>query len=147
MLISATRRLQYAIGHRVFRHESKCRHLHGHNYVFFLTAESIEDGSPAGLDPLGRVIDFGVLKELFGSWLETNWDHGFLLWDADDEAIAAIRMLPGQKYSLLPYNPTAENMARFLLDEIGPKLLVNRNIRLVKVVVYETENCIVEVRA
>ena len=140
MRISATRRFQYAIGHRVCRHESKCRHLHGHNFVFFLTAESIENVGPEGLDAKGRVIDFGVLKEKFGTWLEITWDHGFVLWEGDDEAIAAVRLVPGQKLSLIPYNPTAENLARLLLEEVGPRLLLNSSVRLSSVKVYETEN-------
>jgi 6-pyruvoyltetrahydropterin/6-carboxytetrahydropterin synthase len=138
-MITATRRLQYAIGHRVYKHESKCRALHGHNYVFLLTARAPE------LDALGRVIDFGVLKERFGTWLEMHWDHGFLLWEQDEEAIAAVRMVSGQKYSLLPWNPTAENIARFLLEVVGPRLLQDTHVELMRVVVYETENCIAEV--
>lgn len=138
-MITATRRLQYAIGHRVHKHESKCRALHGHNYVFFLTARAPE------LDELGRVVDFGVLKERFGSWLEMHWDHGFLLWEGDEEAIAAVRMVSGQKCALLPWNPTAENIARFLLEVVGPRLLQDTHVELMRVVVYETENCIAEV--
>jgi 6-pyruvoyltetrahydropterin/6-carboxytetrahydropterin synthase len=132
--------LQYAIGHRVFRHEGKCAQLHGHNYVFFLTAEAPK------LDSVGRVIDFGVLKERFGSWLELHWDHGMVLWREDEEAIAAVRMVSGYKLALLPYNPTAENLARFLLETVGPSVLKDSGVRLTKVIVYETENCIAEVQ-
>lgn len=139
-LIKATRRLQYAIGHRVHAHESKCKNLHGHNYVFYLEASAPE------LDPLGRVVDFGVLKEKFGSWLELHWDHGFLLWERDDEAIAAVRYLAGSKLYLMPWNPTAENMAKFLLEKIGPQLLGDGPLRLTRVIIYETENCIAEAR-
>jgi 6-pyruvoyltetrahydropterin/6-carboxytetrahydropterin synthase len=144
MKITATRRLQYAIGHRVFRHESKCRHLHGHNFVFFLTAESVVDVGPDGLDPQGRVIDFGALKEGIGAWLERAWDHGVVLFDQDDEAIAAVRMVSGQKLFLLPWNPTAENLGRYLLQHVGPATLP-KTVRLTKVVVWETENGIAEV--
>jgi 6-pyruvoyltetrahydropterin/6-carboxytetrahydropterin synthase len=138
MRITATRRLQYAIGHRVFKHEGKCAVLHGHNFVFFLTAEA-----PA-LDVVGRVIDFGMLKALFGPWLEENWDHGFVLWSEDAEAIHAVSVVAGQKLYLLPYNPTAENLARFLLEFVGPKLLKGSPVRLTKIVVWETENGLAE---
>lgn len=137
-MITATRRLQYAIGHRVFKHESKCRNLHGHNYVFFLTAEAPE------LDSIGRVVDFGVLKERFGSWLEARWDHGFILWEKDDEAIAAVRYLSGSKLHVVPFNPTAENMAEFILRELGPQVLAGTGVRLIRVVIHETENCFAE---
>lgn len=141
MRYRATRRLQFAIGHRVHKHESKCRNLHGHNFVFFLTAERDEEA----LDGLGRVIDFGVLKERLGGWLERMWDHGMVLWDADEEAIAAVRYCPGSKVFLLPYNPTAENLGRYILEVVGPQVLARTGVRLVRVTVYETENGIAEV--
>lgn len=141
MRITATRRLQYAIGHRVYNHESKCRNLHGHNFVFFLTAEGTSDPQ----DTLGRVIDFGVLKEKLGTWLECHWDHGMLLWEGDEALIAGVRYAGGQKLFLLPYNPTAENMCKYLLEIVGPKVLEGTRVRLVKVTIHETENGIAEV--
>lgn len=139
----ATRRLQYAIGHRVPRHESKCRHLHGHNFVFFLTFEA------EFLDDAGRVFDFGEMKTLFGTWIEENWDHGFILWKEDTAALAAMDVFSrvsglDQKVYVLPQAPTAENLAVHLLEVVGPKLLEHKRLRLVKVVVYETENGIAE---
>ncbi len=139
--VSAVRKLQFCAGHRIYKHESKCRHLHGHNYQVFFHAEAKE------LDHLGRVIDFGVLKERFLPWLEANWDHGFILWDKDKEGIAALRAVPEQKLFLLGNNPTAENMALYLLTEVAPLLLVDSDVRVSKVVLWETENCFVEVVA
>jgi 6-pyruvoyltetrahydropterin/6-carboxytetrahydropterin synthase len=135
--ITATRRLQYAIGHRVYRHEGKCADLHGHNFVFFLKAAGKQDS-------LGRIIDFGVLKNLFGEWLELNWDHGMVLYEKDEAAIAGIRLVGGKLF-LLPWNPTAENLALYLLEVVGPNLLKGTAVKLISVQVYETENGIAEV--
>lgn len=137
MTISATRRLQFCAGHRVHQHESKCRNLHGHNYVVFLKVV----GTTSALDNLGRVIDFGSLKQHFGTWIDENWDHGMILWEDDSEAIAAVKRVGEQKLFLLPQNPTAENMARYLLEEVGPRLLSGTSIELVEVTLWETENC------
>lgn len=142
MRIRATRRVQFAIGHRVMGHEGKCRHMHGHNFVFFLTAERNQDLQD--LDAVGRVVDFGVLKERVGEWIERNWDHGFVVATQDDEAVHAMGCVEEQKYFLLPYNPTAENLARFLLTDVGPLALVGTGVHLVKVTVHETENGIAE---
>lgn len=38
--ISCTRRLTFAAGHRVWKHEGKCAHPHGHNYVVEVTARA-----------------------------------------------------------------------------------------------------------
>lgn len=132
--ISCTRRIQFCAGHRVFNHESKCRNLHGHNYVVLFEAS-------AKLDDLGRVIDFSVLKEKLGGWIDRNWDHGFILFEQDSIAIELIRGIAGQKLFLMPTNPTAENMASYLLDKVCPGLLHSTGVEITSVRVWETENC------
>ncbi len=52
----------------------------------------------------------------------------------------AAESIEGQKLYLLRTNPTAENLARFVLEEVGPRVLKGTGVRLVKVVVEETEN-------
>ena len=138
--IQAVRRIQFCAGHRVMGHEGLCACLHGHNYVAFFHAEADD------LDSVGRVIDFGVLKEKLGGWVDEYWDHGFVYF-ADDAEVAEIfvRQVPEHKRFVLPYNPTAENMARYLLEVVGPEQLAGAGVRLVKVVLWETENCFAEV--
>ncbi|MFY0580463.1 6-pyruvoyl trahydropterin synthase family protein [Cystobacter fuscus] len=140
--IHAVRRFQFAAGHRVHQHESKCKNLHGHNYVVHFHAEADE-----GLDALGRVIDFGVLKQRLGEWLEENWDHGFLLWKKDEEALEAVHRVRGQKLCTLDRNPTAENLALLLLHEVAPRVLEGTGVHVTRVVLWETENCYVEVQS
>ena len=139
--IHAVRRIQFAAGHRVFQHESKCRNLHGHNYVAFFHARA-----ESGLDAIGRVIDFSVLKQRLGGWVDENWDHGFLVWEKDAEALEAVRRVPGQKVYVTKRNPTAENMALELLHEVGPRVLAGTGVMLTRVVLWETENCYAEVQ-
>lgn len=141
MTVTATRRYQFCAGHRVHNHESKCRNMHGHNYVVFFTAERVD----CPLDDLGRVIDFGVLKEKLGGWIDEHWDHGFLLWEKDTEVFDAIGMVEGQNFYALPYNPTAENMAKFLLTVVAPMVLDGTGVRVTKVTLWETENVYAEV--
>jgi 6-pyruvoyltetrahydropterin/6-carboxytetrahydropterin synthase len=134
-MITCTRRLQFCSGHRVHGHEGKCRHLHGHNYVVMLTA------SADALDDLGRVIDFSVLKARLGGWIDQHWDHGCVIWDGDTEAQAAVLACQPAKLFLLPSNPTAENMADYLLRVVGPEVLADTGIGLTAVRLWETENC------
>ena len=136
----AVRRIQFCAGHRVLGHEGKCAHLHGHNYVAFFHAEG------DGLDRVGRVIGFGLLKEKLGGWVDEHWDHGFIFYEEDGEVAEIFRkQLPNHKRFALPCNPTAENMARYLLEVVGPRQLQGTGVRLVKVVLWETENCFAEV--
>ena len=118
-------------------HEGKCRNLHGHQYAVLLEARGLDES----LDTLGRVIDFSVLKAEVGAWIEQEWDHGFLLYDQDREAIGACDRVEGQKMFLLPANPTAENIAEHLLRVVCPMLLDRRGVQVRKVTVWETPNC------
>lgn len=137
---SIMRRLTFCAGHRVHGHESKCRHPHGHNYVVYVTARPIQ-----WLDSIGRVIDFSVLKDKLGTWLDQNWDHAFLLWRGDEEMTAVYASHSDWKHYVLPTNPTAENMAAYLLNVICPELFQQTGISITAVVVEETENCVAEV--
>lgn len=137
--ITAVRRIQFCAGHRVWKHGGPCSHLHGHNYVAFFHAAAAE------LDHLGMVIDFGVLKTRLGGWIQEHWDHGFICHAEDTEALGALARIPGQKVFELDANPTSENMARYLLHTVGPRQLADTGVTLVKVVLWETENCYAEV--
>lgn len=138
--ISAVRRIQFCAGHRVYKHESKCANFHGHNYVAYFHARS------SGLDQVGRVIDFSVLKEKIGNWIDTNWDHGFIYFRDDLLSVELFEnQLTHQKSFKLFTNPTAENMASYLLNCVCPAALDGTGVEVFKVVLWETENCFSEV--
>lgn len=144
MDITCTRRVQFCAGHRLLGHESKCSHLHGHNYVALFHARASE------LDVVGRVIDFSVLKEKLGGWIDKHWDHGFICNLADKETMALLQSASvwfpnGQKKYAMPANPTAENMAEYLLRVVAPEVMAGTGVDVVKVTLWETENCFAEV--
>lgn len=138
MNVTVMRRIRFNAGHRLLGHEGKCANFHGHNYVadVFVTAS---DDSRAAVDDLGRVIDFAELKAVLKDWIDENWDHGFVLSCDDENGIAAIRSVVPTKYFLLPDNPTAENMARYLLETVCPVLLASYGVDAVRVALWETE--------
>jgi 6-pyruvoyltetrahydropterin/6-carboxytetrahydropterin synthase len=136
-MITITRRLEFDAGHRIARHESKCRHPHGHRYALEVTCQSPR------LDECGRVIDFAKIKEVVGNWLEDNLDHAFLVDERDDVMLAMLRA--GEhgiafRHFRLPGEPTAENLARLLLAKCR-ELLSPLQIMVVRVRLYETPNC------
>jgi hypothetical protein len=96
---------------------------------------------PDVLDALGRIIDFGAIKAKIGTWLDTHWDHTAILWDKDQSLADAVAGITGQRIYLLPYNPTAENMARYLFEQVCPAQLEGTGIRCSRVRVHETPNC------
>ena len=133
-MITATRYHDFSAGHRVHGHESKCAHIHGHNYRvhFTVTADA--------LDKLGRVLDFSVINSRLCQWLEEYWDHKFLVFVKDPLAGRLVELDPNGVV-VVHFNPTAENMAQYLLAYVGPHQLEGTGCRLIKVVVEETRKC------
>lgn len=124
-------------GHRVHGHESKCAHLHGHNYrITFVCAGD-------GLDSVGRVIDFSRIKALLCMWVEEEWDHRFLVHENDPFA-KVLKGIDEHGTVIVPFNPTAENMAEHLVEVVGPEMLAGTGIRLVRCIVEETRKCSVQ---
>jgi 6-pyruvoyltetrahydropterin/6-carboxytetrahydropterin synthase len=129
-MTTITRRLEADIGHRLLKHEGKCRNLHGHRYVFEVTV--------AGkLDVVGRVIDFSVVKEIVGGWIDEYWDHGFIGQEGDP-LLQVCRDL-NLKHFELRCPPTAENLAQHVFA-ISTNFLSGRALRVMKVVCRETPN-------
>ena len=115
----------FAAAHRLREYEGACERLHGDNYrvVVAIRAETV--------DSTGMVVDFkifkGALREVIGIL-----DHRCLNDDIPDFGEGAL-------------NPTAENMAEYLLNTIAPRWLTEPLV-CTRVVVRETPNCWAEVR-
>lgn len=168
MSYTVIRSHEICAGHRVVGHESKCRHLHGHNYKFhFKVAPKHGCGKVLrrgklienGLDKVGRVIDFSVVKTTLCQWLEDNWDHKFLHWE-NDSVINSLIVVASTEFArennlvkdedydpfvdslvALPFNPTAENLAAYMVNVIGPQLLDEHGVQLVECTIEETSKC------
>lgn len=137
---TAVRKIHFCYGHRVMNHESKCATLHGHNAVVWIHATPIK-----GLDQLGRVVDFSVLKDVVGGWIDSHWDHTMILFKDDTKTVDLVNLAPSfKKPYILDKNPTAENLAHHLLYEVCPKILKGKGIIVHKITFYETENCYAE---
>ncbi|MCA9132614.1 MAG: 6-carboxytetrahydropterin synthase [Planctomycetales bacterium] len=138
MSLIIMRRIKFCAGHRLFGHGGKCEHFHGHNYVaeFFVTGEQV--------DAVGRVLDFSDLKARTKGWIDEHWDHSFLVYEADHNAIEALQRVQPSRLFKLPYNPTAENMARYLLEVMCPQVLEGSGARAVRVRIWETDESYAE---
>ena len=127
--------------HRVPRHESKCAAWHGHRY-----AVEIHCAAEA-LDDRGRIIDFGVVKELVGGWIDRRWDHTALIMRGDPdpatEVIARSNESAGRPVYWMDGAPTAENIVAELA-RVALGLLEPHGVEVVKVRLWETPNCAAE---
>ena len=135
MKTQAVRIIKFDAGHRVVNHESKCRTLHGHEYKAEIFAEADT------LDSLGRIIDFSIIKQYIGSWIDNNWDHNLIIFK-DDPDIELIKQISGAKSAFITdFNPTAENIAKHMVENIAPDILKGTGCVLIKCSVEETRKC------
>ena len=127
--------------HRVVDHTSKCRHCHGHSYLYDLTFEydTITD--------IGYSIDFAELKRVGVQWLEDNMDHGALLNPTDSVLINACKEL-NSKVWLMSLNgagnycnPSVENIAVEVFLAMEVLFRNTPNLRPHAIKIYETPNC------
>lgn len=140
-----TRRLEWDAAHRVLRHESKCATLHGHRYVALVTFTA------DALDSCGRVVDFSVVKEKLGGWIDENWDHTTIVNKDDVQLYVFCSTDNVERGKRRPFlingEPTAENIADVLLQVAQLMLEEAHGIKVVSVEVFETPNCSALVRA
>lgn len=137
-MITAERYHDICAGHRVYGHESKCAHLHGHNYRFHFKVKAISESKP--VDSVGRVMDFSVIKSKLAMWLEDNWDHKFLIWEHDPAKNALFDLDP-EGVIFTPFNPTAENIAAYFINIIAPIQLKGTGCVLIECKIEETAKC------
>ena len=138
MALTIMRRIKFCAGHRLMNHGGKCENFHGHNYVadFFVQGDEQDD--------VGRVIDFSDLKRRVKGWLDEHWDHSFLIHKDDDNARRALEMVKPHRIFVMPYNPTAENMAKYLLEEMCPEALAGSGAKACRVRIWETDESYAE---
>ena len=106
----------FAAGHALRNYRGKCENVHGHNYRCQGTLEGEQ------LDSIGLLVDFVELKRVVHTVLD-RMDHQWL------------NEFP--PFDVL--NPSAENMAKYIYDEVKGELKTGEGVRIAMVRLWETD--------
>lgn len=148
-MMTATRRVEWDMAHRVPGHLNLCRELHGHRYVAEVTVVLPSgDVEPGTLTPTaGMVEDFGVVRDECRAAFLDAWDHATMLC-ADDPLVAIFRDvhargIPGLgRLVVVPGAPTAEYLAARIAGLVQYRLAsTGSSLAVSQVRVRETPNC------
>ena len=115
-MFEATIEETFAAGHALRNYHGKCENPHGHNYRCKLTVEG------ESLDDAGLLVDFVELKRALHEVVD-RMDHQWL------------NDLP--PFDIL--NPSAENMARHICEEVGRSIGSKNGVRIRSVRLWETD--------
>jgi 6-pyruvoyltetrahydropterin/6-carboxytetrahydropterin synthase len=126
-MYKVTRVIHFCYGHRLLNYDGKCRNLHGHN-----GRVEIELFSET-LNPFGMVRDFGDIKKIVQTWIDSELDHKMILCRRDP-------LLPSlnqfqEPVFLVDENPTAEVICKLIYDYALSQQLPISMVRL-----WETKN-------
>jgi 6-pyruvoyltetrahydropterin/6-carboxytetrahydropterin synthase len=115
---------KFASGHALRNYKGKCENVHGHNYRVEVTLEGEH------LDSTGLLVDFVELKRVLNVILD-RMDHQFL------NDVPPFDVL----------NPSAENMAKYIFDELKTGLEGKAPARVSSIRLWETDSCSATYRA
>ena len=113
-MYTVTKRIEISAAHRLdLPYESKCENPHGHNWIIEVEVSS------ESLNISGMVVDFTLISKI-------------------------VKKLDHQNLNcILNFNPTAENIAQWIVNEIETEInkqkLYHNNIHVSKVTVQESE--------
>lgn len=108
------KRFKIEVGHTVRNASSyRCSHsYHGHSAVIDVFFEGRQ------LDNAQMLMDFGLMKEVIGSWIDSQ-DHCMVLCNKDDPETIEFFKKFNDRYIILPFNPTAEMLSIFIMHYVN----------------------------
>ena len=109
-------------GHRVPNHKSKCKHMHGHRYRW----EAVIEGDiiqTSGVSDEGMLMDFTDVSAILNEYIHDVVDHAFIVYEGDKEALVALSHMGEEHRTLIvPFIPTAENLAKWAFEQVEPHI-------------------------
>tara|TARA_A100001037_G_scaffold29148_1_gene23163 strand:- start:356 stop:733 length:378 start_codon:yes stop_codon:yes gene_type:complete len=96
--------------------------MHGHRYRW----EAELDGdvvTQRGVSDEGMLMDFSDISDILNKHIHDIVDHAFIVYEGDHEAIGALSMMNDEHRTLVvPFIPTAENLAKWAYEQVRPHI-------------------------
>lgn len=107
--------VDFEAAHRIEKYPGKCNRLHGHNWSVEVNVVGTV------LNDLGMLIDFRELKQEVNAVI-MQLDHIYL----------------NEMPAFQEQNPTAENIARYIYEELEKRAVFTKDIKLQSIKVWES---------
>ena len=98
-----------------------------------------------GVSEEGMLMDFSDVKSILMEHVHDVIDHAFVVYEGDDAARAACELMgDGHRTVVVPFIPTAENLAKWAFDAVAPHITsaYGNRLRLVAMHCRETPKSI-----
>ena len=139
MSTSIRRWVETDTGHRIPNHKSKCRNLPGHRYRWEAELEG-EVVTREGASEEGMLIDFGDVSKILEEHIHDVVDHAFIVYENDVEAMRALSVMgESHKTLVVPFVPTAENLAKWAFSIVEPRIKTVYGNKLILVALHVRE--------
>ncbi|MDA3881998.1 MAG: 6-carboxytetrahydropterin synthase QueD [Bacteroidales bacterium] len=133
--IRITKEFVFDMAHALHEYNGLCRNIHGHTYklqVCLKGAINEDSSSPTK----GMVMDFGDLKKIVKTDIVDRFDHALVLNKEHDPHEDIKKFQQEDKYIIVPFQPTCENLVAYFAEYIFNKL--PEGIDLHSIRLYET---------
>jgi len=115
--VRLTKEFDFEMAHALWNYDGPCKNIHGHSYKLFVTiiGKPINDENNT---KYGMVIDFGDLKNIVNKLIVNRFDHSVVVSDkAPYQMLQNIEQM-FEKYEVLKYQPTCENLVIDFANQI-----------------------------
>ena len=134
-----TKEFRFEGAHALMNYNGKCKNIHGHSYILYVTVVGEAKTDPNGPDN-GMVIDFKLLKDIVNKNVIDKFDHALVL----EEGTPLSNELSTEYTNvyLTNFRPTTENLICFFAQAIKENL--PQGINLYSLKLHETASSYIE---
>lgn len=127
---------RWEMGHRLPFHTGLCKNIHGHSYRLLIELEGT-------LNSEGMVMDFYDLNTIVEPIISTL-DHSFIC-DEEDSTMKSFFSANPMKVVYVPFHTTAENIVRWIANQVVQACSIYPSITSVRARLHETERAYADV--